>query len=110
MRTDPAVAPSDLIAFAISRGICVLAVYNRSQVVLAPQRLLERRGEPFLKAVTLETDDRTPKVPKLGTFKLAGFSDLRLSGRTFFRETLFDEVEAIRQRITRSAERRRRQA
>ena len=105
-----AAAPTDLIAFAIPRGICVLAVYNKSQVVLAPQTLLEQRGEPYLKAVTLETDERTPKVPKLGTFKLAGLSDLRLSGRTFAREKLFDEVDAVRQRIARSADRRRRQA
>lgn len=98
----PAASPTDLISFAIGREICILAAYNRSEVTLAPESLLERHGEPYMKAVTLETDGRTPKVLKLGTFKLAGLSDIRLSGLTFSAATLFKEVEAVKRRIERA--------
>ena len=105
--TNPTVSAADLIAFAIDRGICVLADYNRSEAVLAPQRIEERHGESFLRAVTLETDGRVPKVLKMGTFKLAGLGNIRLSGRSFAADELFAEVERVRQRIARSGERKR---
>ena len=106
--SSPIASPSELIAFAIERGICVLAVYNRSETVLAPESLFERNGDAFMKAVTLETDERTPKVLKLGTFKLAGLSDLRLSGRSFDAGTLFAEVAATAKRIAAAKAPRRR--
>jgi len=99
--TIPTSSPADLIAFAIDRGICVLADYNRSEALLAPQRIEERHGEAFIKAVTLETDGRVPKQLKLGTFKLAGLTDIRLSGRSFAADALFAEVEQARLRIAR---------
>ena len=106
--SSPVASPSELIAFAIERGICVLAVYNRSETVLAPESLFERNGDTFLKAVTLETDGRTPKVLKLGTFKLAGLTDLRLSGRSFDGGALFAEVAATAKRIAAAKTPRRR--
>ena len=74
--TKPNASPADLIGFAIDRGICVLADYNRSEAVLAPQKIEERHGESFVKAVTLETDGRVPKVLKMGTFKVAGLGNI----------------------------------
>ncbi len=99
----PAASPTELISFAISREICVLAEYNRSETVLAPQSVFERNGELFMKAVTLETDDRVPKVLKLGTFKLAGLTQIRLASRTFPAAELFREVEDARRRIDQAA-------
>jgi hypothetical protein len=99
---SPAASEADLISFAIDRGICVLAVYNRSETVLAPHSLFERNGEPFLKAVTLETEGRTPKALRMGIFKLAGLTDMRLSGRTFSAEPLLKEVEATRRRLAKA--------
>ena len=95
----PAASPTELISFAIGRGICLLAEYNRSETVLAPKSVFERNGELFMKAVTLETDGRTPKVLKLGIFKLSGLTEIRLSGRTFAAGALFREVEAVRRRV-----------
>jgi hypothetical protein len=105
----PVASPTELISFAISRGICVLAAYNRSETVLAPHSIFERNGEPYLRAVTLETDDRVPKVLKLGTFKLAGLTQIRLASRTFPGTELFKEVDEVRQRIARAAAPRRSQ-
>ena len=104
----PAASPTDLISFGIEREVCVLAVYNRTEIMLAPHSLLERNGEPFMKAVTLETDGRIPKILKMGTFKLAGFSEIRLSGRSFSAGTLFKEVEATARRLARAAARQER--
>lgn len=101
--TIPTASPADLIALAIDRGICLLAEYNRSEALLAPHSLEERRGETFLKAVTLETDGRVPKLLKMGTFKLAGLTDVRLSGRSFSAAALFAEVEETARRIARKS-------
>ena len=73
----------DLLSFAIARRVRVAANYNRAEAVLAPHSLFERHGDLFVRAVTLEYDGRTPREPKLGTFKLAGLSSVRMLGRTF---------------------------
>lgn len=106
--TIPAASPTDLISFGIEREVCMLAVYNRTEIMLAPHKLLERNGEHFMKAVTLETDGRVPKVLKMGTFKLAGLTDIRLSGRSFSAGTLFKEVEDTARRLARAAARQER--
>jgi hypothetical protein len=79
----------DLLNLAIERRVFLIATYNRNSIRLAPHSLFERHGDPFLRAVTLEVDGRTPKEPKLGTFKLAGLSSVTLEGRAFSREKLF---------------------
>ena len=103
----PIASPTELISFAISRGICVLAAYNRSETLLAPHSIFERNGDLFMKAVTLETDGRIPKVLKMGIFKLAGLTQIRLASRTFPATELFREVDEVRRRITRAAAPRR---
>ena len=100
--TIPAASEADLISFAIDRSVCVIALYNRSETMLAPHSMFERNGEAFLKAVTLETGGRVPKALRMGTFKLAGLTDMRLSGRTFSATTLFKEVEATRRRLAKA--------
>ena len=73
----------DLLAFAIQRRVRMAATYNKAEAVLAPHSLFERHGDLFVRAVTLEYDGRSPREPKLGTFKLAGLSSVRLLGRGF---------------------------
>lgn len=84
---------SDILSFAIDRRIYVLAAYNRGEARLAPHSLFERHGDLFLRAVTVEYDGRTPKEPKLGTFKLTGLSNVRLAGQDFPAD-FFETVEA----------------
>jgi hypothetical protein len=69
-----------LLSFAIERRICVLAEYNRREAKLAPHSTFERHGDLFLRAVTLEYDDRRPKELKVGIFKFSGLKNVRLSG------------------------------
>jgi hypothetical protein len=83
----------DLLSFAIERKVFVIATYNRNSTRLAPHSLFERHGDHFLRAVTVEVEGRTPKELKLGTFKLAGLSSVRLEGRDFSPDRLFAGLE-----------------
>lgn len=74
-----------LIAEAISKCLCVQAVYNRSLVVLAPHSVFIKNDAPFLRAVTVEHDGRRPRETKLGQFKLAGMTDVQPTKRLFAR-------------------------
>ena len=67
------------IAEAIGTGRCITAIYNRGTVTLAPESLIDKHGELYLRAVRLEFDGRRPRFPKLGTFKLSGLTELSLS-------------------------------
>ncbi len=80
MATEPTIALPELLLFAIERRIQLRAIYNRGEAALAPHSLLERHGDLFLRAVTMRFDGRAPREPKLGTFKLAGLSNVRLTG------------------------------
>lgn len=75
--------PSKLLIEAIARRLCVDASYNRTQVRLAPHVAYTRHGDLFVDAVTIEREGKKPKEIKLGTFKLAGLVDLRLTRRLF---------------------------
>jgi hypothetical protein len=75
--------PSKLLIEAIARRLCVDATYNRTAVRLAPHIAYTRHGDLFVDAVTVERDGKKPKEIKLGTFKLAGLVDLRLTRRLF---------------------------
>ena len=68
-----------IMAEAIGSGLCVTAVYNRGKVTLAPESLVDRHGQLYVSAVRVEYDGRRPLQPKLGTFKLSGLTELRLS-------------------------------
>ena len=83
------ISVADLLRFAVDRSIYVLAVYNRQETRLAPHSLFERHDDLFLRAVTVEVDGRTPRMLKLGTFKLAGLGNVRLEGSAFDAEALF---------------------
>lgn len=77
-------APSPATIFeAIVKQVAVAATYNRGAVTLAPYSIYMRAEEVYVDAVTLERDGTPPKEAKLGTFKLAGLTGLRVTPRRF---------------------------
>ena len=84
-----AISPA-IVMEAIVKQQALIATYNLAEVTLAPHILYTRHGDLHVDAVTLERDGRPPKEEKIGTFKLAGLSALRLTPRRFAMSTLFD--------------------
>jgi predicted transcriptional regulator len=75
--------PLDILRMAITHKLCVTTTYNKRRVLLAPHIVFTRHDEPYLRAVTIELDDKRPKEAKLGTFKLVGLGPISLTGRSF---------------------------
>jgi hypothetical protein len=80
--TDPEVAVA-IVQRAIAKRTCILAIYNKGRVKLAPYVLYERDDAAFLDAVTIERDGRPPREPKLGAFRVSGLSELVPTVETF---------------------------
>ena len=74
---------------AVVKKQTVSATYNRGTVTLAPHVVYTKHGEIYVDAVTLERDGKPPKEEKLGAFKLAGLSGLRITPRRFTPSALF---------------------
>ncbi len=94
---SPAAPPPEttpVVFEAIVKQLAIAASYNRGDVTLAPHILYTRHGELYVDAVTLERDGKPPKEMKLGAFKLAGLSPLRLTARRFAVSDLFRRKEA----------------
>lgn len=81
--------PMPIVFEAIVHKRCLTATYNRVAVTLAPHIVYTRHGDVHLDAVTLERDGKPPKEVKIGMFKLAGLSDVRLTERGFATNALF---------------------
>ena len=75
---------------AIVKRQAIAATYNRTEVILAPHILYTRHGDLHIDAVTIEREGKPPKEEKLGTYKLAGLSGVRITPRRFVRSALFD--------------------
>ncbi|WP_022682872.1 hypothetical protein [Sphingobium bisphenolivorans] len=87
---DPA-----MIFEAIALQKCLMATYNKMVVKLAPHILYTRHDEMFIDAVTTERDGRPPRELKLGTFKLAGLSEVSLLEEKFeAMHGLYDETDS----------------
>lgn len=85
-----------VITQAIAKKVCIAAVYNRVAVTLAPHSLFTRHDELYLRGVTVEHDGRKPREAKLGTFKLAGLTEVKATRKLFFARSLFpDEPQAV---------------
>lgn len=84
---DPA---TPIFLEAIVKQQAVAATYNRTEVTLAPHVLYTRHGDLHVDAITIERDGRPPKEEKVGTFKLAGLSGVRLTPRRFSVSARFD--------------------
>lgn len=80
---------------AIVKQLCVNATYNRDKVVLAPHIAYTRHGELYVDAITVARNGMLPREEKLGTFKVSGLGEPRLTGRDFGVSALY-EPEAER--------------
>ena len=92
----PAVPPpvtTPVVFEAIVKQLAIAASYNRGEVTLAPHIIYTRHGELYVDAVTLERDGKPPKETKLGAFKLAGLTPLRITARRFTVSDLFHRHE-----------------
>jgi hypothetical protein len=90
----PAATPGeDIVRVAIERRLCVMITYNRTQMQLAPHILFTRHGDPFVDGVITERGGRPPRELKLGTFKLAGLSDIVLTANRFDTFEAFDRAD-----------------
>ena len=78
-----------LLFEAIALNKCIRATYNRMDVTLAPHILYTRHGELYIDAVTVLREGMQPREAKLGSFKLTGLKDLRLTERQFRPDSLF---------------------
>lgn len=65
----------------------VTAIYNGTEVRLAPHSLLSRHGALFVGALNLHRAKRESEEPRLGLFRLAGLSGVTVTDSTF------DELE-----------------
>lgn len=94
-RPAPVVPETVPIVFeAIVKQQAIAATYNRGTVTLAPHVLYTKHGEIYLDALTLERDGQPPKEAKIGAFKLAGLSALRITPRRFKPSELYMPGEA----------------
>ena len=90
MDSEAPAGPVATILAAIVARRCVTATWNRDRVVLAPHILYMRHGEPFVDAVTIARNNMLAREAKLGTFKVAGLGELKLSARPFTPSSLFE--------------------
>jgi hypothetical protein len=86
--------PVPTIFEAIVRQQCVVATYNRVTMTLAPHVIYTRHGDLFIDAIAIDRDGRPPREEKIGTFKLAGLNDLKLTEKSFPANPLFHANDA----------------
>jgi hypothetical protein len=91
--TAPTASVTPIILEAIVRKQAIAATYNRVSMTLAPHILYTKHGDLHIDAVALDRDGRPPKEVKLGTFKLAGLSAIRLTPRQFAVNGLFHPTD-----------------
>ena len=94
----PATTP--VVFEAIVKQLAITATYNRAEVTLAPHIAYTKHGELYIDAVTLERDGKPPKETKVGAFKLAGLSPLRITARRFTASGLFNPHDPRYQDVT----------
>ena len=88
----PAVERTVIEAIALRRLIA--AVYNGSDLLLAPHRLFTRHGALFVSALNTGKLWRSEEERRLGHYKLDGLSDLVMTETDF--EPLADDAEPAR--------------
>ena len=82
-----------LLTDAIREHRFVTVRYNRGSATLAPFGTLTRHDELYLQAVTVARDGTQPGRLKLGTFKVAGLSELQPTPVAFSPTALYAQVE-----------------
>ena len=81
------------LAEAIREHRFITVRYNRGLSMLAPYGTFTRRDELYLTAVTMARDGVQPGKLKLGTFKVAGLSELQETPVPFSAPGLYAQVQ-----------------
>jgi len=69
------------------------ARYNKLSLVLAPHVLYKRNDSYFIDAITITREGVEPREPKVGSYNLAGLSELRVLDETFDIHPLFNRMD-----------------
>ena len=69
------------------------ARYNKLELVLAPHVLYKRNDSYFIDAITILRDGAEPREPKIGSYNLAGLSELTVLDEKFEVHPLFDRMD-----------------
>lgn len=91
---------AEILAQAIRRKLCIVAVYNRTSMQIAPQILYTKHDDLFIDGVVVLRDGKVPAELKLGTFKLAGLNGVSLTAEPFTAQTLFNPDDAKYEGVT----------
>jgi len=78
---------------AIALRRCLGACYNKLTLVLAPHVLYRRNDSYFIDAITLTRDGQEPREPKVGSYNLAGLSQLEVLEAPFDVHPLFNRMD-----------------
>jgi hypothetical protein len=78
---------------AIALKTCLSAVYNKTRFRLAPYILYTRHDELYIDGVALERDGMPPREVKLGTFKVAGLSEVTVDPTPFRADPVYNPYE-----------------
>lgn len=81
-----------LEAIALRRQLS--ARYNKLDLILAPHVLYKRNDSYFIDAITILRDGAEPREPKVGSYNLAGLSDVTVLENNFEVHPLFDRMDA----------------
>ncbi len=80
-----------LEAIALKR--CLAARYNKLALVLAPHVLYRRNDSFFIDAITVTREGLPPKEDKVGSYNLAGLSEVSVIDQSFEIHPLFDRMD-----------------
>jgi hypothetical protein len=69
------------------------ARYNKLELVLAPHVLYKRNDSYFIDAITLLRNGQEPKEIKVGSYNLAGLSELEVRDEEFDVHPMFDRMD-----------------
>lgn len=78
---------------AIALRRCLTARYNKLSLVLAPHVLYKRNDSFFIDAITITRDGEEPREPKVGSYNLAGLSELDVLESAFEVHPLFNRMD-----------------
>lgn len=92
-RTEAPANPMMIVFEAIVRQRCIGATYNRKRMILAPHIVYTRHDALYVDAIIVSREAMVPREIRLGTFKIDGLSEIRLTERPFEINALF-EAEA----------------
>jgi hypothetical protein len=84
---------NSLIFQAIALRQHLGAQYNKLELVLAPHVLYKRNDSFFIDAITVLRNGAEPREPKIGSYNLAGLSNLEVLEGKFDVHPLFDRMD-----------------